>query len=447
MVWLDRCVAGTPSQIDDATEDSRDGERLRAMSLAQLSRVATVTARTTGRRALYLALPLYFVVGIVAFVLFAGNGMNASEVTSLALDSPSVRLSLMVGWSVLTLPAARVLLTDSRVFFLRVLPVPRWWLLGIAGLGLVLVQLAWLVLWVRGEGVPSGVVAVLTVLGLQSYAIARLRGWREWVGLGAVLAGWLLAPSPLSLLLVIPAVAWGQRLAWIRAPEPEAAGRHAVISASATLAAATALGVSAYRTNGSAVARASALTLLAYAGTWLGLRHNPDWTVEPVQQLALALWGAACLLGGVTLARPMLSAEADLTALLDGCGMSTRSRVLSGIGLIASIGGLSGALFGLALVAAAPHSSADMAVPLHLVPAGAALAAIALALMRITTRGTGRDSGLQLLALLALVVAASLTLLQSPLLMIAFASTAAVLATAFASRVRLPIGARPTRGL
>lgn len=259
------------------------------MSFIQLSQVTVVVARTTGKKALYLAAPLYILVGITVFVLFAGNGMDASYVTALAFASPPLRLVLLVGWAMLTLPVARLLLTDPQTFFLRTLPVPRWWLLGIVAMASACVQLAWLVLWVRGAGALSGGIALLAILGAQSYAIAGLRGVREWVGLGCVLLGWQLAPSPAALALLVPTFVLGFRLAWLRAPEPRASGRHRVLASSATLAAATAFGISAYRSNGSAVARAATLTLLAFGAITLGSSNNPEWTQEQVLKLALAI--------------------------------------------------------------------------------------------------------------------------------------------------------------
>jgi hypothetical protein len=416
------------------------------MSFIQLSQVAVVVARTTGKKALYLAAPLYMVVGITVFVLFAGNGMDASYVTALAFASPPLRLVLLVGWAMLTLPVARLLLTDPQTFFLRTLPVPRWWLLGIVAMASACVQLAWLVLWVRGAGALSGGIALLAVLGAQSYAIAGLRDVREWVGLGCVLLGWQLAPSPAALALLVPTVVLGLRLAWIRAPEPRASGRHHVLASSATLAAATAFGISAYRSNGSAVARAATLTLLAFAAITLGSSNNPQWTQEQVLKLALAIWGSACVLGSVTLARPILIAESELTWLLDVCGMSLTFRALTGIGLLACIGAVGGSSLGLALWATRASGAVSVGLVPHLALTGAALGAYALALIRITARGTGRDSGRQLLGVLGLCIAAGLALVAGSLYMIAFSTAAAIVAARTATQLGVVGAALVQRG-
>lgn len=417
------------------------------MSLTQQIRVLNLIARTSGKKALYAAMPLYFVVGIVVFILFAGNGMDASYVTSLALGSTEVRASLLVGWAMLTLPVARLLVADPQTFFLRTLPVPHWWTLGIIGGALALVQLAWVVLWVRGTGVLSAAIALFAVLGGQSYAIAGMRSAGEWAALGCVAVGWYLAPSPASLALLVPAFLAGHRLAWLRAPEPKASGQHRVLTRTAGLAAATAFGISAYRSNGSAAVRALALAALAFTATSLGLRNNPEWSTQNLTLLASAIWGAACLLGAVTLARPILRAESELVWVMDVCGVSSALRALSSIGLVAALGAVCGAAFGVALAPSTPSSwSADLALILHLSLGGAAWAALAMALVRITTRGTGRDSGRQLLALLSLYVAAALVLLASPISMLLFLVVAATLAAAYATRFATPVGAAFRQG-
>lgn len=396
--------------------------------------LAAVIARTTGKRALYLALPLYFVVGIVAFILFAGNGMDASYVTKLSLESHAGRFSLLLGWGMLTLPVARLLVGDPETFFLRVLPVPRWWLLAVTFAGLALLQLAWLVLWLRGAGPLAGACALFAVLGLQCHAIAGVRGVASLIGVLAVAGGWALAPSPLSLVLSVPAALHGYRQAWLQAPEPRAAGQHRVSSANAWLAAATAFGVSAYRSNGSAAARALTLALLSYAGIALGLRHNPEWSPRALAQVTLALWGAACLLGGVTLARPVLQAERELTEVLDACGTPLSLRALSGAGLLAALGAVAGGALGLLLAGSSPAGAGFASPTAQLSLTGAAWAALGMALVRILTRGSGRDSGRQLLAQLGLYVAAMALLLLGPALMTVFLLAAAAVAVAYAAR-------------
>jgi hypothetical protein len=175
--------------------------------------------------------------------------------------------------------------------------------------------------------------------------------------------------------------------------------------------------------------------VLAFIGISLGVRNNPEWTPEQVLKLALALWGMASVLGGVTLARPILTAESELTWLLDVCGTSLTFRALTGIGLLAAIGAGGGFFVGLALWTTAPGAAVSGAVVWHLAVAGAALGANALALIRLSARGTGRDSGRQLLGVLGLCIGAGVMLFAGSLHMIAFSITTAALATACATKV------------
>lgn len=149
------------------------------------------------------------------------------------------------------------------------------------------------------------------------------------------------------------------------------------------------------------------------------------------------------MLGGLTLARPILIAESELTWLLDVCGMSLTFRALTGIGLLACIGAVGGSSLGLALWAT---SAMSVGLVSHLAVTGAALGAYALALIRITARGTGRDSGRQLLGVLGLCIAAGLTLVAGSLYMIACSTAAAIVATRAATQLGVVGAALVQRG-
>jgi hypothetical protein len=411
------------------------------MTFTKQLRLLEVMARTSGKSALHAALPLYFLICIVAVIIFAGHGMDASSVTSLALGSSAVRMPLLVGWAMLTLPVARVLVADPQTFFLRTLPLPRWWLLGITGSALALVQLPWLVLWVRGSGAASAAIALFAVLGAQMYALAGVYGIVDCAGLASIALGWQLAPSLLSLALLVPAFLVGQRLAWLRALEPKSQGRHRVLTTTAWLAAATAFGISAYRSNASAAARALALGSLAFVITSLGLRNNPEWTRQTLLSVASALWGAACLLGSVALARPMLQAEAELASVLDACGASSVLRAGSSIGLLTLLAAAAGCVFGLGITASASsHWAHGGGLTVQLALGGAAWAALGAAVIRMTTTGTGQDSGRQLLALLGLYGLALMVLLASPIAMLILLSGTAALVSTYATRFPCPGG-------
>src|SRR6187431_1218359 len=88
---------------------------------------------TAGRSALGRALPLYLSTGIVSFVLFAGNGLDARTLTDQALESLPFRAALLGPWLLGTLPAARAWLQAPETELLGALPVSRPWLLAIFG--------------------------------------------------------------------------------------------------------------------------------------------------------------------------------------------------------------------------------------------------------------------------------------------------------------------------
>ena len=413
--------------------------------LLRLLRLAGVFTRTTGKRALYAALPLYFLVGIASTILFAGQGMDAKTVTSPALASFPLRLGLLVGWALLTLPVARRVIVDPRLDLLRVLPVPRSWLLGINALLLALVQLGWVVLWVRGSGWLAGAEALAAVLGLQcSVILGAHRRTFEGLGLCAVAVGWWLAPAAGSLAILACVFVLTHGAAWRRAPEASGAGRHRVLGGSASRALASALAVAALRDNASAAARA--LSLLSFAGlaTQLGLR-NAGWGFDSLLRWAAALWGAACLLGAVTLARPVLRAEVELGWVLDVCAASSRLRAGVSLALSALAFGGAGLIFSLCLFPALQGMTEHVALTLHLSLGGAAWASLAVASVRAGTRGGGEDSRRQLAWLLALYLPLALLLVHQPAFMLLTLVGAAALASRHAARVPTP--ARAARGL
>lgn len=392
-------------------------------------------AESTGKRALHAALPAYFLVGIVALIAFAGNGMDASSVTSRAARSFPVRLGLLFAWGALTLPVVRLLLADPQTFFLRVLPVPRGWLLGITGVALAGVHVAWLVLWARGAGLLPAALAGLAVLGAQCHVIAGLRSLADLAGVTAVCAGWLLAPSALSLGLLLPAFAAAYHTAWARAPEPRAAGRHMVLTATPGLAMATAFGISAYRSNGSAVLRASLLLALAAVVMELAIHNDQGMGPEDVRRWALGLWGGACMLGAITLARPMLRAEQELGWVLDARGVPVWLRAVSTIAVLALLGAVLGVVFGTSIGLSSGAGPVSFATGCsELAVTGAAWGAIAAGVVRSSARGSGRDGAVELVVLLGSYCLSIVLLVAQPAWMLLFLLLAALLSSLLAAR-------------
>jgi hypothetical protein len=115
--------------------------------------------------------------GIAGSVLFGPTGMQPSDLTGLALHNPPAGAALMVTWSLIFLPTARMVVRPPAAY-LRSLPGnPRTaWL--ISALALVWLQLPWLLVWLLGEGL-LGLAVVLAstavIAGLASLALPRLR--------------------------------------------------------------------------------------------------------------------------------------------------------------------------------------------------------------------------------------------------------------------------------
>lgn len=410
-------------------------------TLSGLARLIVVLARTSGKRAAYAALPPYFLVGITSTILFAGQGMDAKTITAPALASFPLRLGLLVAWALVTLPVARRVVVDASVDLLRVLPVPRGALLAINAALLALLQLGWVVPWVRGAGWLAAMVALAAVLALQCCVIlGRHRRAVGALGLAAVAAGWWLAPGGASLALLGSVFVLAHRSAWRRAPEASGTGRHRVFGGSAPLALSTALAAAALRDDASAAARALALLALAALGTRLGLR-NAAWEADSLLRWAAALWAAACLLGGVTLARPVLRSEAELGWVLDVCAVSSRLRAGVSLGFAAIAFGSAGLVFYLSLWSVAGSGTETVWLAAHLTLGGAAWAVLAAALVRSGTRGSGRDSRRLLGWLLVLYLPLMLLLSWMPALMLLTLVGAAALAARHAVRIATPASA------
>jgi hypothetical protein len=100
--------------------------------------------------------------GIVAAVVFGGNGMQPRDLTQLAWRVPGVGVLLAVTWILLLLPTARVLVRAEGASYLRSLPHARLAIPLIALTALVVLQLPWLALWLLGDGVRGAAVVVGT---------------------------------------------------------------------------------------------------------------------------------------------------------------------------------------------------------------------------------------------------------------------------------------------
>jgi hypothetical protein len=179
---------------------------------------------TAGRPVLLRALALWSGVGIVATILFAGNGINARDVTRLFHGSPGARLLLTVGWCLLATPVVSGAFDAPGTRTLRTLPVPRGaWVAALAAL-LLLAQAPCGLLFARAEGAIAALVAMLLAVATEASAVAATRRPPAVVfALGALA---LVVVDARAALTVVPAAALavtGVASAWNVALE--AAGR------------------------------------------------------------------------------------------------------------------------------------------------------------------------------------------------------------------------------
>ncbi len=130
---------------------------------------------------------------IVAAVIFGPTGMQAADLTGLALHAPAVGGVLAVIWLLVYLPIARVIVRADGAAYLRTLPGSERAALLIGALALLGLQLPWLALWTIGEGARG-----LALVGAWTLVIVALARWQplpgklrtpQWASAGPALRG------------------------------------------------------------------------------------------------------------------------------------------------------------------------------------------------------------------------------------------------------------------
>jgi hypothetical protein len=297
---------------------------------------------TAGRSAVRRALPLYLSTGIVAFVLFAGQGLDARTVTVQALTSLPFRAALLGLWLLGTLPGARAWLQAPETELLLALPVSRPWLLSIFAAGCCCLQLPWLVLWWRGAGLLPGVWACGAALAVQMSWLAGLRSGADWLILlgAAVLAG--AAPGAFGTLFFLGAFLRGVDQSLRRAPERQQQGGHWVVGGTPLLAFGSALAAATLREHTAAGARVVAITLGSAPLPVLALQRGG----AQLWSSALLVWGPACIVAAATLSGPVLRVQRGLFWLVQSTGAVSEAR-RAGWLVLACAGVLGGAAFAL----------------------------------------------------------------------------------------------------
>src|SRR5688572_5176531 len=288
---------------------------------------------TAGRSAAQRALPLYLGVWIVANVLLEGNGVRPADVVARLSQSVTDRTLAYAVWVVVSMPAVRALLATPSSHFLRTLPVPRWQVLICLAGGLLLAELPWAYLWLRGGGLGPGLAHVAAAVGVSTLLLGRLARAAEAIALALLALVLALGGKeawPILLLVSLPAAALGGRAVWLRAPEPRSSAGRSWIGRSSTVALASCYCLLLWRRARAQLARALALTLLALLMGHFAIRNNSPDTGGVLLSWALATLGPALLLAAASLAGPLFHAEAQLSWLLAVCGTSAAvARVAS----------------------------------------------------------------------------------------------------------------------
>jgi len=319
----------------------------------------------------------------VAFVLFAGQGLDARTVTDHALTSLPFRAALLGLWLLGTLPAARAWLQAPETELLLALPVAHPWLLAIFGFGCCGLHLPWLVLWWRGAGLVAGAWACAAALALQlSWLAARRTSADALLLLGAGLVAGA-APGLLGTVFCLGAGLRGLAQTLRRAPERQQQGRHWVLGSTPLVAYASALAVATAREHTAACTRVVALTLGSAPLPALALERGGG---QPWSS-ALLVWGPACILAAATLSGPVLRVQRSLHWLVQSTGPSAEARSAGWL-VLGGAGALGGAVFALVVAGLSRLALLEsLRLAAGCAAAGAAWSVAACALVR---RSSGR---------------------------------------------------------
>jgi hypothetical protein len=309
-------------------------------------RLARVYVSLSARAATPLGAPLFFGVFLVAYIVFGPQGMRASDLVFTMRTSAALALVLWAGWLVLALPVARLALVPPSSTYLRWLPAPRVLLYASAAVCVLLVELPWMVLFGRGEGIVAGFAAGLGAVAVHASLATRPFGIFHAVAL----TGWAISAFHPSTIVAFPsallAAAIAVKHAIDRAPEVYAMARRRVRSRPPLVALATAHLSYVLRKEPAVLARALILSSLAGLALPLAARGH-DLDTPPAfggLALGLAAFAISPAMSGASAA--IIRSERLAAWLCDVLGTSVRSRVFSAALAGGVIGSASGVLLG-----------------------------------------------------------------------------------------------------
>ena len=300
------------------------------------------------RAALPVGTPIYFGLLVVVCIVFVGpQGMSAADLVFTMRSSPLLALVLWLGWIVLVFPVARLALAPPSSSYLRWLPAPRVVLYASAALAVFVVELPWIILFGRGEGLLSGISSGFGAIALHaSWATRPFRFVHALVLLGWAISAY--CPIPLmaaGLAALIAALA--VKHAIDRAPEVHALahGGTRVRAPAAALALAHVKYV--LRKEPAVVGRMVVLSTLCGLILPFAARGHDIEAPTSYGGLALGLAAIALSPGLSGVSAAIIRSERLSAWLSDVLGTSARTRVIAAALASALFGAMAGFFLGL----------------------------------------------------------------------------------------------------
>jgi hypothetical protein len=158
---------------------------------------------TAGRPVLQRALAFWTAIGVVAAVIFGGNGMKARDLAHLFHGGVGARVTLAIAWVVLATPVVSCAFDAPGTRTLRSLPVPRRAWVGMLVALLLVTQAPCGILFARADGPIAGVVEMLLAVAIEAALVAATR--RPRFALVAIAATALVVLDVRPILAAIPA--------------------------------------------------------------------------------------------------------------------------------------------------------------------------------------------------------------------------------------------------
>lgn len=311
-----------------------------------------------------LAAPIFFGIFVVSCIVFGPQGMDAADLVFTLRTTPVLALVLWFAWIVLTFPVARLALVPPSSLYLRWLPAPRAILYVSAAFCAFVVEIPWVVLFGRGEGLLSGLAAGFGAVALHAAWATRPFGFvHVLVGLGWTISAFLRVPwIALSIAGLTSALAVAHAID--RAPEVHAMARGASRVRRPEIALALAHVTCVLRKEPAVVGRMIVLSTLAGLALPLAARGHDLEAPSSFGGLALGLSAVALspAMSGVSAA--IIRSERLTAWLSDVLGTPARTRVHAAALASTLFGILAGVCLG--LVAATSMQSREVAIVLRI---------------------------------------------------------------------------------